>query len=67
MIDKKYQPVAFAFALIGALATGLSAGTAAAASAEEMKICKETISEMTGGKFHQWDCHYKGNQLFQLL
>ncbi|MEK9755308.1 MAG: hypothetical protein VW338_19125 [Rhodospirillaceae bacterium] len=50
MIDKKYQPVAFAFALIGALATGLSAGTAAAASAEDVKECKEWIKVKARGE-----------------
>ena len=38
-------------AALGFLTTlGLTAGQAQAASAEEVKICKETISEMTGGK-----------------
>ncbi len=50
MTDKTFKTAAFAIALMGAMATGLTAQTAAAASAEEVKICKETISEMTGGK-----------------
>ena len=50
MTVKKIKTAAFTVALMGALATGLGAGTAVAASAEEVKICKETISEMTGGK-----------------
>ena len=50
MTDKMLQTAAFAVALMGVLATGLFANTAVAASAEEVKICKETISEMTGGK-----------------
>jgi hypothetical protein len=37
-------------AALGLAATFGFAGTAQAASPEEVKICKETISEMTGGK-----------------
>jgi hypothetical protein len=33
-----------------AAAMGLASHAVQAASAEEVKICKETISEMTGGK-----------------
>ena len=39
-----------ALALGFAAAISLSSNMAQAASAEEVKICKETISEMTGGK-----------------
>lgn len=51
MTDKTFKTAAFAIALMGAVATGfITHPAAAAASAEEVKICKETISEMTGGK-----------------
>ena len=45
---KNVFAVAAVMALIGAVST--APASAQSASAEEVKICKETISEMTGGK-----------------
>lgn len=45
---KNVFAVAAVMALIGAVSA--APASAQSASAEEVKICKETISEMTGGK-----------------